>query len=120
MKNNFQYKFLMPKEVAQKKWDELRRDIGGEFNGMRREQELNILEVADSLSLPIGTIDDIENGIGKVSLDKILYLCRFYGVVPHLGFRRLDEVNYDRSEEKIAALEFAKTQYTNTEADNAE
>lgn len=106
MNNKFQYRFLLSRDDARKHWLDVRRNLGSWLNETRRNQGLNLVDVADSLSLPITTLDDMESGEGKISLDRLLYVCRFYGVALDISLKTFDGVNYNRDDEHIAAHMF--------------
>ena len=106
MNNKFQYRFLLSRDEAKKHWLDIRRSLGSWLNETRRAQELNLVDVADSLSLPITTLDELESGDGKISLDRLLYVCRFYGVALDISLKTFDDVNYNRDDEHAAAQMF--------------
>ena len=110
MNNKFQYRFLLSRDDAKKHWLDVRRDLGAWLNETRRNQGLNLVDVADSLSLPITTLDDMESGDGKISLDRLLYVCRFYGVALNISLKTFDNVNYNRDDEHIVAQMFRENQ----------
>lgn len=101
--NKFQYKFLMTRDEAKKHWQQIRKDIGAQLFEFRRNQKLNIEEVSDALSLSVTTLDDFESGEGKISIDRLLYVCRFYGAAPQISLRKIEGLDYDRAAERETA-----------------
>ncbi len=110
MKERFKFKCLLPKEEAQNLWRETRRKLGLKLRGLRQEERLRFFDVCDSLGFRVNDLDGLENGEGRLRLDMLLYLCRFYGVRLVLTTEYVSGINLNRDEELEEAEIFRANQ----------
>ncbi len=100
----------MSREEALENRAKVRKNIGAYLNEFRRAQGLNLVDVADSVSLPICQLDDFESGSGKLNLDHFSYLCRFYGILIDVHLKEMPGIDYDRRDEHREAQIFRANQ----------